>query len=129
MAKSLGCLLAASVLFLASCTGTQQFVPKASVYKTSDEKAVITVERKYSRRGGMRQVTLVDSGNAVGELGNCGKLTWERPAGSMKLTLKPSFGMVKDDVPPVEESVAPGKVYRYYVVWDAKVNSFAILNE
>ena len=129
MAKSLKCLFITSVLFLVGCTGTQQFVPKASVYKISDEKAVITVERKYSRRGGLRQVTVMDDGKEVGELGNCGRVTWERPGGDMKLTLKESFCLVKEDVPPVEGSVEPGKVYKYYVVWDPDENSFAIVGE
>lgn len=129
MARSLGCMLMASVLFLFGCTSTQQILPRANQFKTSDEKAVITVERKYSRRGGMRQVTLMDNGQAVGKLGNCGRLTWKRPAGNMKLALKESFGMVNASVPPIEESVATGKIYKYYVVWDSKQNSFAVVSE
>jgi hypothetical protein len=79
--------------------------------------------------GTVRAVTVEDNGKAVGEIGRCGKLTWERPAGDMKLTLAKSFGMVRGDVQPVEASVQAGKAYKYYVEWSEEKHSFIVVGE
>ncbi|MCK8603970.1 hypothetical protein [Desulfoferrobacter suflitae] len=129
MTRSLLCLMAALVLLLVGCTSTKQSVPRVGINAPSSEQAVISVERKYSRRGGMRQITVLDNGKEVGKLGNCGRLTWARPAGDMTLSLQPSFWMVKDSVTPLETSVTPGETHRYSVVWDNQQNSFVVVAE
>ncbi len=130
MVRGLKCLFAVSVLVLVGCASTRQFVPEAGVRNVSAETAVISVERKHSILvGTVRAVTVEDNGKAVGEIGRCGKLTWERPAGDMKLTLAKSFGMVKGDVQPVEASVQAGKVYKYYVEWSEEKHSFILVGE
>ena len=129
MKRRSGYLFAVSLLALAGCASTKQFVPEASVREVSAERAVIAVERKPSVPGNVRTVTVEDNGKAVGEVARCGKITWERPAGDMKLTLSKSFGMVSGDAATVEASVQAGTVYKYYVVWSEEKRSFILVGE
>ena len=108
-------------LFGCLASTTIQQAPIGNINDLQEGHALIIVERKKEANAQATAAEISDGNNIIGELGvgagrDINRLIWERPAGPMSLSIKPS-GLVIGDLPPLETNTEAGKTYAYIVKW------------
>jgi len=128
MTRHLGYVALVLAAFLSGCV-TQQFVPVTDIKNPSADKVTVFVQRKESFFGGGRTVTVQDNGKPIGAVANGESLAWERGPGELRLSLEPSFGVVKEGKVLTVPDTRAGNVYRYCVEWSWKAGSFVLTRQ
>lgn len=112
-------------LMITGCASTKQYVPAASMNSLKGGNALIHVERKDEFTGSGRSVVVTDDGKKMGSLSTGHAITWQRPAGLMKINLAPAALAVKD-LPPLKVNVVPGREYDFVVFFSWSDSSMVI---
>ena len=112
-------------LGLAGCATTKQNVPAATMDTLKVGNALIRVERESGLVGSGRSTEVTDNGVIVGQLSPGNSITWERPSGTLVISLAPAKLAVKN-LTPLRVDAISGQEYEFRIFWSWEENSFVI---
>jgi len=102
------------LIVFTGCAITCQNVPLANINNLQEGNALITVNRVSNLLGAARSVEVTDNGVIIGKVSSGKSLSWQRPAGKMRLELVESFGAVLYPT-PINITVEAGKEYNFEI--------------
>jgi len=98
-------------IFLISACAPQQYVQRPTASLPELGLARIVLEREFNFIGSARLMDIVDNGKPIGEVAVNGSLLWDRPPGTMNLSVKPLTSSIFVNE-PLNVNVMPGYLYR-----------------
>lgn len=106
-------IIICGILLVGCNVQTSQSIPRPATFSVAPDKARINVFRPKIFYGSGCSIKIQDNGNAIGYIGPGGRLTWDRPAGEMRLDAR--VVIWNSAFEPLLLSVKEGGVYNVVV--------------